>query len=218
MTTTATPPIPSLLRDRVQRGYLLVAGGVLWSIGNALHPLRHSEQAEQAATWIAAHLTFSIGSVLIAAGLPAVFAALLDTTGTGWAAKALVWAKAMLFLGFAVTVPVGAYHEMFVARQLGHHEQHEIEAAAAPLVNTLAASLLIGLILLAVVSIARPHVLLGRLGGVLMLAAVIAMGAAPGLPGAEGIWIIPGTIVVGAVLGVAGWRGTRVGRGATTVA
>ncbi|MBL1075054.1 hypothetical protein JK358_11680 [Nocardia sp. 2] len=210
MTTLATPQLSAAItRDRIRRAYLLIAGGVLWSIGNALHPLEHSEAAEQAATWKAAHLTFALGSVLIAVGLPVIFAALRATIGeSDWTAKLRAAAAPLLFIGFAVTVPIGAYHEMFVVTQLDHHDQHAIEDAAAPLLNPLAATLLLGLILLAVAAIARPAPALGRVSGILILVAVVAMGAAPGLPGAEGVWIIPGTIVVGVVLAVAAFRTT----------
>ncbi|WP_241831486.1 hypothetical protein [Parafrankia soli] len=62
--------VPAWPDDATLRRVLLGAGGVLFALGNLLHPLEHNEAAEQAATWSAAHLLFGIGGVLIAAGLP----------------------------------------------------------------------------------------------------------------------------------------------------
>ena len=54
------------------RAMALIAGGVLFAVGNALHPLRHDAAALEAPTWLASHLVFGVGSLLMAAGLGAL--------------------------------------------------------------------------------------------------------------------------------------------------
>ncbi|GAB4583342.1 hypothetical protein [Nocardia sp. IFM 10818] len=219
MTTLMTAEPTTRDPDTRWPAYALIAGGVLWSIGNGLHPLEHSEAAERAATWVAAHLTFTAGSVLLAVGLPVVTAlwrgdrrwatAGQPVVARGWAARVSALSGALMFLGFAVTVPIGSYHEVFVATELAHHDQARIEAAALPVTGPLAAALLLGWLLLAICALAEPRPGLGRVSGALLLLAVFAMAAAEGLPGPEGLWIIPGTIVVGIALASAGFRSLR---------
>ena len=78
MTTTldrTTPPLP-MADHRAGpslRAMSVVAGGVLFAVGNAMHPLRHDEAAMQAPTWLAAHLTFGAGALLMAAGIGVLF-------------------------------------------------------------------------------------------------------------------------------------------------
>ncbi|MFE5289114.1 hypothetical protein ACFRAQ_29455 [Nocardia sp. NPDC056611] len=190
------------------RAGALIAGGVLFAVGNALHPLEHSEAAEQSATWAAAHLTFSAGAILMAVGLPVVFAAWRDRND--WPTKISAVARVLLFVGLTVAIPVGAYHEIYVAPRLSHHEQSAIEEAALPVNGPLAAAFLLGFILLAVCALAAPRPLLGRGSAVALILAVVAMAGAEGLPGAEGWWIIPGTIAVGLVLALGGFRALRL--------
>ncbi|MFD7842112.1 hypothetical protein ACFV4K_04110 [Nocardia sp. NPDC059764] len=198
---TATDP------DLRPRAGALIAGGVLFAVGNALHPLEHSEAAEQSATWAAAHLTFGTGAVLMAVGLPVLLTAWRD--GKGWPAKVSAAARVLLFVGLTVAIPIGAYHEVYVASRLSHHEQTAIEEAALPVNGPLAAAFLVGFLLLAGCALAAPRPLLGRVGAVVLIVAVLAMAGAEGLPGAEGWWIIPGTIGVGLVLALAGVRALR---------
>ncbi|UGT39552.1 hypothetical protein LTV02_26265 [Nocardia yamanashiensis] len=253
MTMTTAPTVAD--RDLRPRAAALIAGGVLFAIGNGLHPLEHSETAEHAPTWVAAHLTFSAGAVLMAVGLPLVTAAwrfagkhssptasetfgveqhgphadspvgmrahtgvlpapadvrpASDRPGTGWVARVSTLAGALLYVGLTLAIPVGAYHEAFVAPRLSHHEQTAIEDAALPVNGPLAAAFLLGFLLLAACALAAPRPLLGRPAAAVIILAVFAMAAAEALPGAEGFWIIPGTIAVGLVLAASGVRALR---------
>lgn len=232
MTRTEVPLATD--RDIRWRAYALIAGGVLFAVGNALHPLEHSEAAEQASTWAAAHLTFTVGAVLLAVGLGVVTSgwtgtadhrtattdrrvsegvgsgvtAAPPTTGGG-IAKVATAARVLLYLGLTLAIPIGAYHEIYVAPQLSHHEQHRIEDAALPVTGPLAAAFLLGVLLIAVCALIAPRPRMGRVPGALIVLAVLAMSGAEGLPGAEGLWIIPGTIVMGLVLAAAGARALR---------
>lgn len=225
MTITEVPLATD--RDIRWRAYALIAGGVLFAVGNALHPLEHSEAAEQASTWAAAHLTFTVGAVLLAVGLGVVTSGWTGTTDRrvsegvgsgvtapppkagGGIAQVATAARVLLYLGLTLAIPIGAYHEIFVAPQLSHHEQHRIEDAALPVTGPLAAAFLLGVLLIAVCALIAPRPRMGRAAGALIVLAVLAMAAAEGLPGAEGLWIIPGTIVMGLVLAAAGARALR---------
>ncbi|WP_433603091.1 hypothetical protein ACQPXH_15885 [Nocardia sp. CA-135953] len=230
MTRTEVPPAT----DRYIRwqAYALIAGGVLFAVGNGLHPLEHSEAAEQASTWAAAHLTFTVGAVLLAVGLGVVTSGwtgadhrasttdrrVSEGVGSGATAppptrgaiaKVATAAGVLLYLGLTLAIPIGAYHEIYVAPQLSHHEQHRIEDAALPVTGPLAAAFLLGALLIAVCALLAPRPRMGRASGALIVLAVLAMAGAEGLPGAQGLWVIPGTIVMGLVLAAAGVRALR---------
>ena len=72
---TRTQPIGStqprsLASPRDYQRLSLIAGGVLFAIGNLLHPLQHNDAAYESATWEAAHLTifFSIPLLVLTHG------------------------------------------------------------------------------------------------------------------------------------------------------
>lgn len=203
----AAPP----RRDRA-RAMTLAAGALLWAVGNLLHPLEHSEAAVHATTWTAAHLTFAIGAVLMAVGLPALVRA-IRRPADGWASRMLTLAHGLLFAGLAVVIPIGAYHEVFVSTGVDHHTAGEIADASAAVLAPLSMALLLGFVLLAAYALIRPAAVFGRWSGVLIIAGTLSMtvaAMAPGLlPGAEGWWIIPGTVAQGLAIGVAGVRIAR---------
>lgn len=207
----ASSPVPTGNRERV-RAAVLAVGAVLWAAGNLMHPLEHSESAEHAATWEPAHLTFAVGAVLMAVGLPALVRA-IRRPGADWAGKMLTLAHGLLFAGLAVVIPIGAYHEVYVTSLLDHHAATEIADASAPVLAPLSMALLLGFVLLAVYALIRPAAMFGRWSGVLIIAGTLAMTLSamlPGvLPGAEGWWIIPGTVAQGLAIGVAGVRIAR---------
>ncbi|MET7773420.1 hypothetical protein, partial [Nocardia sp. NPDC005366] len=88
-------------------------------------------------------------------------------------------------LGLTLGIPIGAYHEIYVAPELSHHEQHRIEDAALPVTGPLAAAFLLGALLIAVCALVAPRPRMGRAGGALIVLAVLAMAVAEGLPGAR---------------------------------
>ncbi|MET9210934.1 MULTISPECIES: hypothetical protein [unclassified Nocardia] len=207
----ASSPVPPGSRDR-GRALVLAVGALLWAVGNLMHPLEHVESAEQAPTWAAAHLTFAVGAVLMAVGLPALIRAVRGP-GDEWPSKMLTLAHGLLFAGLAVVIPIGAYHEVFVSTQLDHHAATEISDASAAVLAPLSLALLLGFVLLAVYALIRPAAVFGRWSGVLIILGTLAMTLAamlPGvLPGAEGWWIIPGTVAQGMAIGIAGVRIAR---------
>ncbi|MFJ2838549.1 MULTISPECIES: hypothetical protein [Nocardia] len=203
--------VPPGSRDR-GRAVVLAVGAALWAAGNLMHPLEHAESSEQAATWAAAHLTFAVGAVLMAVGLPALIRA-IRRPGDERAGKMLTLAHGLLFAGLAVVIPIGAYHEVFVSTHLDHHAATEIADASAAVLAPLSLALLLGFVLLAVYALIRPAAVFGRWSGVLIILGTLSMTVAamlPGvLPGAEGWWIIPGTVAQGVAIGLAGVRIAR---------
>ncbi|CUU58195.1 hypothetical protein Ga0074812_117104 [Parafrankia irregularis] len=183
-------PVPATSDDTTLRRVLLGAGGVLFALGNLLHPLEHNEAAEQAATWSAAHLLFGIGGVLIAAGLP-LLAGRLGPGRLARAAYVLVW------IGF-VTMPANAYIELFVAPNIDHHTLHEIESDMTLVALPVAFAFIIGVPLLGIVGwraggLSRPVA-----AGLVLAGVTLLFGQ--GLPVKEGYWIIPATVVAGLAL------------------
>jgi hypothetical protein len=71
----------------------MVTGGVLFAVGNLLHPLQHNDTAHEYPTWVAAHVVFAIGAILIAASMTVLtrrFAA-SRTASSGWASPGWAW-------------------------------------------------------------------------------------------------------------------------------
>lgn len=169
-------------------------GGALFAVGNLLHPLEHGDAAERSATWEAAHLLFGVGAVLICAGIPAI----AGVMGAGRLARtgaALTW-LAMLF------IPVGAYFEVYVAPDLSEAAVEDIETNAAAFAVVQILPYLLGPILLGVAAFrTRTWPLLARVG---LVASPVVPVVAPALPGADGVWIIAGTAILGAAIAVAG--------------
>src|SRR4051794_7471109 len=67
-TDSTQPRTPASPRD-YQR-VSLIAGGVLFAIGNLLHPLQHNDAAYETATWEAAHLTIFFSIPFLVLGFP----------------------------------------------------------------------------------------------------------------------------------------------------
>ncbi|SIS17402.1 hypothetical protein [Williamsia sterculiae] len=212
MTTSPPPSSATALTARrdsnraaspgIARGSALVTGGVLYAVGNALHPVEHSEAAHSAATWTAAHLIFAVGAVLIAVGLPA----LLPLGTSRWAGAV----RALLFVGFAVTVPISSYHEAFVVTHVDADAGTAVEGAASWLTTPLGTLFLLGQLLLGIHALRRPSPALGRMSGALVVLATLVMAVGgSGAPGPEGIYIIPATVLMGAIFAVAGVKITR---------
>ena len=70
--STYTWRIMLVSQSRLQKlgGLALVIGGLLFTIGNLLHPTEHSAKAHEAATWTAADVIFMAGMIGILLGLP----------------------------------------------------------------------------------------------------------------------------------------------------
>ena len=176
----------------------VIAGGVLFAIGNALHPLEHNDAALESPTWLAAHLTIGAGALLMAAGIGVLARRLapsrLATIGLG-----------VLWVGL-VLMPIGSITEGYVARAMEHAQFHDFETSILWHSMLAGTSTLLGPLLIAIgalrnrllpvpVALALPAITLGAL----------LVGVLP----VEGYGIIPGTIVFGLGMAAAGWVSRR---------
>lgn len=179
--------------SRSLRASALVTGGVLFAVGNALHPLRHDAAAHASSTCLASHLIFGIGSVLMAAGF-GVLAARLAPSRTASVGACVLW------LGL-VLMPIGGMTEGYVAPAMGE-AYHDLESSMLWFSGLAGTSTLVGPLLIAIgalrmrllpvpVALALPGITVGAL----------AVGVLP----AEGYGIIPGTVVFGLGMAAAGW-------------
>jgi len=201
MTTTTTPPPvrrpapPDAHSAQRLRALTLVGGGVAFAVGNLLHPLEHSDAAMGVATWEAAHLVYALGCVLIAAGIGALRPR-LGHLRAGRLALGLTW------LGVVMVIPT-AYVEVYIAPAIGQERTTGIDESAVLWGLATFVPYAAGPALLAFVGL--RHRLFPRLlcaGLVLQLVLVLLL---PGLPGKEGVWLIPATALLGLSLAWAGW-------------
>jgi hypothetical protein len=194
---TAAPSAPTVV-DRRPSQYLkamtVVAGGVLFAVGNLLHPLTHDDAAAAAPTWVAAHVVFGIGALLIAGGIGAL-ARRFRGSVTGLIGLAVMW------LGM-VLIPGGTALEAFVRPLFDHHQFEAIEEATFAFSNVAGTATILGPVLVAIAGLRH------RLFPVVVCIAPVAitLGAllTPAMP-AEGYSIIPGTVVFGLGVAAAAW-------------
>ncbi|MEU4547983.1 hypothetical protein [Nonomuraea dietziae] len=176
---------------RILAGSLVGSGGILFALGNVLHPLEHSEAAHSAPTWEAAHLIFALGGMLIAAGLPLLIAVSQALRPSKLASIGGV----VLAIAFAALAP-GAWFEAYVAPLHGVAEQ--VEAGGGGAVNAVAGMVWMASLVAFGAGLAwrgaRRSV---RLAGVALLVAALVLIVGPGLPVVEGLVIIPATVLTG---------------------
>jgi hypothetical protein len=204
MTATALPAavspttaVPDHRPGLPLRGLAVTAGGVLFAVGNALHPMEHDEAAHSAATWVAAHVVFSAGALLIAAGVGAL-AARLRRSRVATTGLAVLWTGLVL-------MPIGGYTEAYVAPAM-HHGFAAVEEATLWFSALAGTATLLGPLLIAV------GALRNRLLPVPVAVSLLALPVGGVLAGAlpvEGWGIIPGTVVFGLGIAAAGWSSRR---------
>lgn len=123
--TTRTP-------RRDWRSMALVAGGLLFAIGNLLHPLQHSDDAYEAATWHAAHLTIFFSLPLLVLGMPALHRCLGAHVGRGLASYSVL-ASVVGLIG----IGPGTIIEAFVAPTIGHEAMEHLESGGMGVINAI---------------------------------------------------------------------------------
>lgn len=193
--TAPTSPAPVDRRPGdAWKAMSLVVGGVLFAVGNALHPLEHDADAPEAATWVVSHLVFGSGGLFIAAGL-GVLAHRFRSSRTALAGLATTW------VGMAL-LPVSSVAEAYVRPLMGHEGYHAFEEAAIGFSAPAGIATLLGPVLLAVVALRRR--LLPPVVSIALVGMTVGLLVSPALP-AEGYGVIPGTVVFGLGVAAAGW-------------
>ncbi|GAA4101969.1 hypothetical protein [Nonomuraea soli] len=188
---------------RVVSGILVGSGGILFALGNVLHPLEHNVAAHSAATWEAAHLVFALGGLLLAVGLPL----LIGVSQALRPSKLTAIAGIVLAAGFAALAP-GAWFEAYIAPLHGVAEQ--VEAGGGGAVNAAAGMVWLASLVAFGAGLAwrggkRPV----RPAGVALLVSAVVMIVGPGLPVVEGLVIIPATVLAGLALLAVGTASAR---------
>ena len=198
-TLPRTTPHPAVEGTRPSPAALsVVAGGVVFAVGNALHPMTHDHAAMQAPTWLAAHLTFGAGALLMAAGIGSLFRRLRPS-------RLAVVGLGVLWVGL-VLMPIGSIVEGYVGPAMGHDAFHELEGTLLWHSVLAGTSTILGPVLIAI------GALRGRLLPVpvaLALPAITVGALAVGVVPVEGWGIIPGTVVFGLGMAAAGWVSRR---------
>jgi hypothetical protein len=203
-TTTRLAPDPST-RTPVWPHRAMVAGGLLFAAGNALHPLEHSDAAYRSATWEAAHLVILAALPLLVLGLPALQARLRARL----AGPTATWPVALSIVGLIGLAP-GMLLEAFVAPSVGHEAMEVLEEGTMGMVNGLFAVAFLGGGL-GLAWAARRARLSPAWASPMLVAACVAMLGAMGFTGrAAGAVIIAATVAYGLALAALG-RAPRTG-------
>jgi hypothetical protein len=193
-TTSPVTPARDFRPSVNLRGLTLVAGGALFAVGNLLHPLEHGGTAHEYPTWVAAHVVFGIGAVLIAAGMT-VLTRRFAASRTGLVGLGITW------LGM-VLIPGGVVMEAWVAPLMDHHGFAAVEEASMVYTMLAGTSNLVGPALIAIAAI--RHRLLPLWAALAIPGITVGALLYPVLP-KEGYGIIPGTVLFGIGIAVAGW-------------
>lgn len=179
-------------------GAALLVGGVLFSIGNLLHPTEHSAEAHEAATWTAAHVTFMIGMLGILLGLPALYVRVAQRTGL----LGLIGYTAF-FLGVAWTLG-GSWFEAFGIPALDEAAIHDVEHGPGVPYNIVGALLFVLGQIAFGVALYRARVQ-PRAAALAMVASGLALLPASGFTGpVAGAFLIACTAILGISLAAFG--------------
>jgi hypothetical protein len=196
------PSTSTLSRQRIaddRAAGTLGAGGVLFAIGNLLHPLEHSDAAYQASTWTAAHLVIFASLPLILLGLPRL-TDLLRARGAGLLAPLV---QVLTMVGTLGIAP-GLLIEAFVAPEIGFAAVSRLEAGGSGMLASVLGVAWIASVVLLAAACRRARFGPTPVHPLLVLAAVaLLVGAGPGPIG--GAIIIASTATYGGAVAWLGW-------------
>ena len=190
---TDTPAGPLGRRD--WRVAALFLGGIVFAVGNLLHPLEHSDAAYHSATWQAAHLMIFASLPMLVLGLPAL-SELLATRVRRRVATVIVAASIVGLIGIAP----GTVIEAFVAPMVGHHAMEELESGGMGAVNGLLGSAYLGGTIALGWAVWRAQLRPRWAGPALITSAVVLLGVMSATGSAAGVVIISATVVYGLAL------------------
>jgi hypothetical protein len=191
--TAAADSLPVVL-VRTWQHRCLIAGGVLFALGNALHPLEHDDAAYRTATWEASHLIILAALPLLVFGLPVVHARLRERVSEPLALLPVIAA----IVGLIGLAP-GLVIETFVAPEIGHEAMSALERGGMGALNAVFGLALLGgslslawaarrgrlapswaapVLLVATAVLILSMGLTGPLGGAVIIAGTVAYGLA----------------------------------------
>jgi hypothetical protein len=173
----------------------LFVGGIMFAVGNMLHPLEHKDAAYESATWEAAHLTIFFSLPLLVLGLPYLQRRLAAHTDSQLASFAVAASMAGL-----IGIGPGTIIETFVAPIIGHHAMTELESGGMGAVNAiLGVAYLGGTIALGWV-VRRCKLRPRGAGTSLIASAVVLLGMMTATGPVAGVVIIAATMIYGLAL------------------
>src|SRR4051794_28981071 len=136
---TAERAAQSGARPRSWQGRLLIVGGVVFAVGNALHPLEHTDASYDAPTWEAAHLLILASIPMLVLGLPAVHRLLLGRVYD----RLALWPVLAVMVGLIGIAP-GTVIETFVAPLIGNAAMNDLESGGMGVLDGLFGSAFLG--------------------------------------------------------------------------
>jgi len=191
------------VRDLDGATWALGGGGLLFSVGNLLHPLEHVDAAYVAPTWTAAHLIIFASLPLLTLGL-ASLGRVLRRHGAGQLAQVAVWLATIGLIGMAP----GLLAEAFLAPQIGQAAMEQFDATGFGVVGGLLSLAWVASSVVLAAACQR-----GRFGPVWSRATLVVCSAAlvfAAVPGAVGgVIVIVATAAYGVAVAALGWALAR---------
>ena len=198
--TGARRPATISLRQLPGATWALGVGGLLFSLGNLLHPLQHVDAAHQAPTWAVAHLAIFFSLPLLLIGLPSLEQA-LRARGAGSISRAAIWLAVVGVIGMAP----GLLAEAYLAPELGRAAMEHFEETGFGVVGGLLSMAWVASSLVLAIACHRAGFGPSWARGALAVVAVaLLVGAAPTAIG--GMVIIVATAVYGVSIAALGWE------------
>jgi len=186
--------VPTAVRRDWQRVSLFV-GGIMFAVGNMLHPLEHKDAAYETATWEAAHLTIFFSIPLLVLGLPYLHRRLAARTDSRLATFAIAASMAGL-----IGIAPGTIIETFVAPMIGHEAMTELESGGMGAVNALLGGAYLGGTIALGWVVRRCKLRPRGAGTSLIASAVVLFGIMTATGPAAGVVVIVSTMIYGIAL------------------
>ena len=173
----------------------LFVGGIMFAVGNMLHPLEHKDAAYETATWEAAHLTIFFSIPLLVLGLPYLHRRLAARTDSRLATFAIAASMAGL-----IGIAPGTIIEAFVAPMIGHEAMTELESGGMGAVNALLGGAYLGGTIALGWVVRRCKLRPRGAGTSLIASAVVLFGIMTATGPAAGVVVIVSTMIYGIAL------------------
>jgi hypothetical protein len=181
----------------------LFTGGVLFAIGNMLHPLQHNDKAYESATWEAAHLMIFFSIPLIVLGMPVLHRMLSTRIGRRLSAFSVA-ASVVGLIGIAP----GTIIETFVAPMVGHEAMKQLESGGMGAVNALLGGFYLGGTIALGWAVRKAKLRPAWAGPTLAVSAVAMVAVMSSTSAAAGVVIIAATTAYGVALSALAARAT----------
>jgi hypothetical protein len=173
----------------------LLAGGVLFAVGNLLHPLQHNDAAYHSTTWEAAHLTIFFSIPLLVLGLPVLHRLLAGRIG-----KRLSTVAVAASVSGLIGIAPGTIIEAFVAPMIGHAAMQELESGGMGAVNAILGGAFLGGTIALGWAVTKAKLRPRWAGPSLAGSAVVLLGVMSATGPAAGVVIIGATMLYGIAL------------------